>query len=76
MIKATSLRTKGQQSMMPSRVELLETSSDMTTLFLFPRSTPISSDAKELLFETAMGPMVLKAKFSLKDMTFDGHPAL
>jgi hypothetical protein len=76
MIQTTSLRVKGQQPIPPSKVELIQNGTGMTTLFLFPRTTEFAGDAKEVAFETSMGPMVIKTKFSLKHMMYEGRPAL
>ena len=48
----------------------------MTFRFYFPRSADLSLDDKEVLFQTRVGPMELKQRFVLKDMTFDGKLAL
>jgi hypothetical protein len=39
------------------------------------RGSPDAYD-KEITFETSMGPMVIKAKFALKEMVKEGQPAL
>ncbi len=75
-MQATSLKTKGKQSVAPAKVEILQTESGMMTLFLFPRTQAIGPEDKEVTFETSMGPMAIKAKFVLKDMSYEGQPAL
>ena len=76
MIQSTSLRIKGQNAIFPAKVEVLQAGRGMTTLFLFPRSNDFPANGKEVAFETSMGPLVIRAKFSLKDMTYEGRPAL
>ena len=76
MIQTTSLRIKGHDAIPPTKVEVVPTGRGITTLFLFPRSTEFGGDAKEVTFETSMGPMQIKTKFSLKDMMYEGRPAL
>jgi hypothetical protein len=48
----------------------------MTIRFYFPRSTDLSLDDKEVAFLTRVGPMEVKQKFVLKEMTFGGKLAL
>jgi len=76
MKEATSLTIKGKPPIRAERIEVVQAADGMVTLFLFPRSTAISADDKEVAFETAMGPMEVKSKFYLKDMMFDGNLAL
>lgn len=76
MIQITSLRIKGRDAISPAHVRMLPTGKGLTALFLFPRSIELPGDAKEAAFETSMGRMVIKAKFSFKDMTYEGRPAL
>lgn len=77
IVEATSLRIKGQDPVAPTKIEVLqEAGGGMSTLFLFPRSREISADTKEVLFETSMGPMAIKTKFSVKEMMYEGQPAL
>jgi hypothetical protein len=68
-----SLTAKGKPPVQPARVEFVKTSEGRATVYLFPRKDAISPDDKEVLFETAMGPMQVKARFPLKDMTYQGR---
>lgn len=74
IVEATLLRIKGQDPVAPIKIEVLQ--GGMSTLFLFPRSREISADTKEVSFETSMGPMTIKTKFSVKEMMYEGRPAL
>lgn len=76
LIEVTSLRIKGQDSVAPAKIEALQTGAGTMTLFLFPRTRAINLDDKEVAFETSMGPMAIKTKFTLKDMVYDGQLAL
>jgi hypothetical protein len=76
IIEATSLRIKDQDSIAPAKVEVLQTDAGMMTVFLFPRTRAISPTDKEVIFETSMGPMVIKTKFAVKEMTYEGQLAL
>ena len=76
MREATSLKVKGKDPVAPVRIETIETGGGMLTVFLFPRSAAITPADKEVSFETALGPMAIKSKFNLKDMQYQGKPAL
>ena len=69
---ATSLTPKGKDPIAPVRVEMLQTPAGRATAFLFPRTAGLSLDDKEVVFQTAMGPMAVKSTFKLKDMTYQG----
>ncbi len=74
MKESTMLERKGKDPIYPERVELLETNGGGRLLvFLFPREgQAITAVDKEVTFHTKMGAMELKAKFPLKDMTYEG----
>ena len=42
------------------------------TLFYFPRLEPIFPDDKQVTFTTKLGPLEVKAKFTLKEMMYQG----
>lgn len=46
------------------------------TFFYFPRNEPLSLDDKSVMFTTRMGPLEIKAKFTLKDMLYKGKLAV
>lgn len=68
----TSLTPKGKSKITPERVEMVPGTDTMTTVFLFPRTPAIEESDKEVAFDTALGPMEIKAKFALKEMTYKG----
>jgi hypothetical protein len=70
------LKRKGKDPVSPARMAMTQGDEGMTVLFLFPRTAEITADDKDVSFETAAGPMAIKAKFNLKDMVYDGKLAL
>ncbi len=72
MKEATSLTVKGKGPIAPARVERIESENGQIIAFLFPRTEAISGDAKEVAFESAMGPMKIKARFTPAEMTYHG----
>jgi hypothetical protein len=64
----TKLERKGGS---PIYLERLEPSAT-GTLFYFSRFDPITPANKEITFQTKMGPLEIKAKFTLKDMMYKG----
>jgi hypothetical protein len=74
---ATNLAAKGKEPIQPGKIDVLPgEDGKMTVRFYFPRSADFSLDDKELNFYTHVGPMEVKQKFVLKDMTFGGKLAL
>ena len=45
-------------------------------MFYFSRFDPITPANKEITFTTKMGPLEIKAKFTLKDMMYKGKLGL
>lgn len=72
MREATSLTRKGGPAIRAERVVALAGPDGPVMLFLFPRAAGIQPADKEVTFESAMGPMEIKAKFPLKDMVYKG----
>jgi hypothetical protein len=74
---ATNLAAKGKEPVQPGKIDVIPgDDGKMTVRFYFPRSAEFSLDDKELNFYTRVGPMEVKQKFVLKDMTFGGKLAL
>jgi hypothetical protein len=68
--KNTLLQVRRKDPMRPERVEEFEEG----MLFLFSRDDrPIREESKEIVFQTKMGPLELKAKFVLKEMVYRGQ---
>ena len=75
LIAVTSL-TRAGQATAPERVESLKGFEGRVRLFLFPRSLALDKSIEELAFQTALGPMAVKTKFNLKDMSQSSEPGL
>ncbi|MGC9999486.1 MAG: hypothetical protein ABSE21_05265, partial [Bryobacteraceae bacterium] len=75
LIAVTSL-TRAGQPIAPERVESLKGFEGRVRLFLFPRSLALDKSTEELAFQTALGPMAIKTKFNLKDMSQSSEPGL
>ena len=76
MKAATNLTIKGKPAIAAARVETVQTEQGQVTAFLFLRTVAIEAGDKEVTFETAMGPLGIKCKFVLKEMTYQGKLAL
>jgi hypothetical protein len=75
MQSATRLERKGREPLTPSSISRSET--DGTLLFYFAAGDdPISLDDKEVVFQTRLGPMDIKARFVPKEMLYHGKLAL
>jgi hypothetical protein len=68
MREATRLERKGESPIYLQRLQPV-TGGD---LFYFSRLEPIKPSNKDINFTTRMGPLEIKAKFSLKDMMYRG----
>jgi hypothetical protein len=68
---ATSLNRKDKDPIAADTVELHPQSGQLSIIIRFPR-TPITLDDKEVEFSTKLGPLVIKRKFKLSEMEFNG----
>lgn len=68
LLKNTSLSVKGKEPIVPTDLQ----SSGTTAVFLFPKTVAIDMDDKEVEFSTKLGQTIVKTKFKLKDMVFNG----
>jgi hypothetical protein len=75
MAAATTLERKGKDPIHPEHVASgQDQNQNLVVFFMFGRTgQPIVTDDKEVTFVSQMGPAQFKAKFNLKDMTFDGR---
>ena len=64
----TSLSAKGKEPAKPMDVQIDKSQ----ILFLFAKTSPFSLDDKEVEFSTKLADVVLKYKYRLKDMVFNG----
>jgi hypothetical protein len=75
--ETAELRRKGKPALKPASVRMEEGKEDPAILFTFPRTAnAIDLDDKEVVFTAKMGPFEIKAKFSPKEMQFDGRLSL
>jgi hypothetical protein len=72
LIQSSALTSKGKGPVKPSAVEISLGRDSNDMVLRFPRTTPFTLDDKEVEFETKFGDLVLKYKFKLKDMVFNG----
>ena len=76
LAESATLRLKGQDPLVPEKIESLESADNVTTLFLFPRTNAISLSHKDAAFEIKLGSTTLKTRFPIKDMLWEGSPSL
>jgi len=72
LLKGSSLLVKGKDPIEPSDVQTGGNEQRAMVLFLFPKTAPLSLDDKDVEFSTKFGPLMVKQKFHLKDMVFNG----
>jgi hypothetical protein len=72
LMKNTSLIVKGKDPIMASDIQTGGNEKSAAVLFLFPKTSAIDLDDKEVEFSTKVGQSVVKQKFKLKDMVFNG----
>lgn len=71
---ATSLQRKGKDPISAELVQMTGSSDEKGVLFSFPRTpAPIEAADKEVTFVTAMGPIRVRAKFTLREMIYKGR---
>lgn len=70
--EATSLRRKDQDSISPDKIEFIGNEQAVVAVFHFPRQPAITADDKQVEFVSTLGRLELRAKFNLKDMTYNG----
>jgi hypothetical protein len=72
LLKNTSLIVKGKDPIAPADIQTGGNEQKALVIFLFPRTAALSLDDKEVEFSTRFGPLVVRQKFRLKDMVFNG----
>jgi hypothetical protein len=72
LLQSTSLIVKGRDPIQPTDVQTGGNEQRPVLLFVFPKSAPLSLDDKDVEFSTKLGSIVVKQKFHLKDMMFNG----
>jgi hypothetical protein len=73
-LRATSLQAKGRVPVNPEL--LLHDAKTGTIYFLFPEGGTARASDKEWVFETALGGLVLKARFVAHEMKYLGKPGI
>jgi hypothetical protein len=69
----TTLSAKGQPALQPLDIVLSPQGKLMDLFFVFPKTPAFVLDDKEVEFSTKLGALVVKYKFRLKDMLFNGQ---
>jgi hypothetical protein len=72
LLKNTTLTVKGKDPIQASDVQSGSDAQKALVLFIFPKTVPFSVDDKDVEFSTTLGPLVVRQKFHLKDMVFNG----
>jgi hypothetical protein len=75
MIAATELVIKGKEPIKPTDFRIVG-EGRVDAVFAFPKTNPITEDDKEVEFQSKVGTIVIRQRFRLKDMMFDGKLAL
>jgi hypothetical protein len=73
-MSSSRLLPRGETAIAPSNVKL-DPASGALHIF-FPHTRPIEAKAKEVVFVTRFGDFRVRAKFRVKDMRYQGKPAL
>ena len=77
LLQMTTLKVKDDKVYQPAEVKVQQTPAGPVVLFAFPRNElQLTPEDKQVTFKTAMGPMEIQVKFSLKDMVFDKQLSL
>jgi hypothetical protein len=75
--QTAQIEVKGQPPLHPRKVDREESLSGQLIVFHFDRAElPITSASKDVIFSMRMGAMVLKAKFTPKDMVYKDRLSL
>lgn len=72
LLKSTTLNVKGKDAIQVADIQTGGNEQKPVVLFLFPRTAPLTVDDKDVEFSTRLGPMIVRQKFHLKDMVFNG----
>jgi hypothetical protein len=71
LLTNTSLSVKGKDPIAPTNVQTGGNEQRAVVVFMFPKTSPLSLDDKDVEFSTKLGPLVVKQKFHLKEMVFN-----
>ncbi|MCC6394537.1 MAG: hypothetical protein IT167_28335 [Bryobacterales bacterium] len=68
----TTLQVKGKDPLRAEDIQIGKTEKSIIIYFLFPKTSPITLEDKEVEFHTKIGPMEVKLRFKLHDMLYAG----
>jgi hypothetical protein len=69
---ATALLRKDKDPLAADTVDVHPQNGQISVIFRFSKASPIAADDKEVEFSTKVGPLVIKRKFKLAEMEFNG----
>jgi hypothetical protein len=72
LLQNTSLIVKGRDPIQATDVQTGGNEQRAVLVFLFPKTAPLTLDDKDVEFSTKLGTIVVRQKFHLKDMVFNG----
>src|ERR1700722_1235982 len=72
LLQNTTLTVKEKDPIQATDVKTGGNEQRAVVVFIFPKTAPFSLDDKDVEFATKLGPIVVRQKFHLKDMTFNG----
>lgn len=72
LLQSTSLIVKGKDAIQATDLQTGGNEQRPLVLFMFPKTAPLSLDDKDVEFSTRLGTIVVKQKFHLKEMMFNG----
>lgn len=72
LLKSTTLSVKGKDPITAIELQSGGNEQKAVVMFFFPKTTVIDADDKEVEFSSKVGPLVVKQKFKLKEMIFNG----
>jgi hypothetical protein len=71
-MSTTQLVIKNKTPMSPDNIKFIDDRGQSEIRFLFPKTSPITADDKEVTFETMIARVKVQHKFELKKMTRNG----
>jgi len=72
LLENTTLSVKGKDPIHPTDLQTGGNEQKPVVFFMFPKTAPISVDDKDVEFTTRLGAILVRQKFHLKDMVFNG----
>lgn len=74
--KQAALKRDGKKDLKPSSVQILQRDDGPIIVYLFPRSTEISTSDRRVEFDAQIGRLKFAEPFFTEDMVYDGKLAL